>query len=519
MSTGFEFSTTVWAVLGIVIVVLFAVLLARRYVKVGPNEVLIVSGIRHRIRDADGNKITVGYRLVRGGGTFVIPVFERVDRLSLELFTLDVNTPEVYTQRGVPLVIDGIAQVKIKSDDHSARIAAEQLLSKGRQEIMRIGLQTLEGHLRSIIGTLTVEEAYSNRNAFAARVAEVAESDMIGMGMTIVSFTIRDIKDRHGYMEALGRPQIAEIKKTAEVSEDNARRDTMINAAKADQEGRTAQLLAETQIAEADRDKRMKLADFEAAVQHKQAAADMAYELEKQKISQQVCAEQMQVQLVEKIKQVEIEQREVERKEKELIASVEKPAAAERFKIETLAEGEAKATRQRGEASAHVTALAGKAEAEVLKAKGLAEAEVGKIVGEVEAATMDKKAASWKNYNEAAIIELLIDKFPEIARAVSEPLAKMDKMVVVSTDPDGGGAARVTQDITKIITQLPPVVESLTGLKIAELLKRIPGMNETVGKPDENREEKNGEPPPYERKRFTLPHAGEEKPEKEKPGK
>ncbi|MFC1476236.1 flotillin family protein, partial [Candidatus Zixiibacteriota bacterium] len=260
--------------------------------------------------------------LCGGGGTFVLPVFERVDRLSLELFTLDVNTPEVYTKRGVPVFVDGIAQVKIRSDDHGIRTAAEQFLSKGRTEIMRIALQTLEGHLRSIIGTLTVEEAYSNREAFAARVQEVAESDMAGMGLSIVSFTTRDIKDKQGYLEALGRPQIAEVKKNAEVGEANARRDALILSAKAEQEGRTAQLAAETEIAHADRDYKMRLAEFEAAIQQKKAAADLAYDLEKHKMSQQVRAEELQVELIEKNKRIDIEEKEIERREKELVAAV-----------------------------------------------------------------------------------------------------------------------------------------------------------------------------------------------------
>ncbi len=466
-----NWTITAWVLIVVALLVAPAIVIARRYVKVGPNEVLIISGIKHRVRDQDGNKLTVGYRVVKGGGTFVFPVLERVDRVSLELFSLDVNTPEVYTRRGVPVIVDGIAQVKVKSDDYSIRIAAEQFLSKGRTDIMRIALQTLEGHLRAIIGSMTVEDAYNNREQFASRVQEVAESDMEGMGLTIISFTIRDIKDKQGYLDALGRPQIAEVKKNAEVSEANAKRDTLIRSAQADQEGQSAKIVAETEIARAERDKDLQLAEFAAVVKQKQAIADLAYDLEKNKLSQQLRAEELQIELVEKSKRIEIEEKEIERRERELDSSVRKPAEAERYKIEMLADaeklrieriahGEAEATRQRGEA-----------EAAAEQARGLASAEITRQQGYAEAESMDKKAAAWQNYNEAALAQLFADKLPDIARAVADPLSKTERMVVISSD---GGASKVTKDIGQIIADLPPVIESLTGLQLKELLKKVP---------------------------------------------
>jgi len=486
-----------WLPIAAAVIVLLLVVISRRYVKVGPNEVLIVSGITHKVRDLHGNKLTVGYRMVKGGGTFVIPIFERVDRLSLELFTVDVNTPEVYTRLGVPVIVDGLAQVKVRSDEDSIRVAAEQFLSKGRQEVMRIALQTLEGHLRAIIGALTVEEAYSSRDAFAGRVQEVAASDLAGMGLIIVSFTIRDIKDHQGYLESLGRPQIAKAKKDAEVGEANARRDMLILAARADQEGRTAQLEAETHIAEADRDRRMRLAEFEAAVQQKKALADFAYDLEKQKIVQQVREEELQIELIEKTRRIEIEQKEIERREKELVASVEKPAAAERYRIEQLAEAE--------KTRLDKIALA---EAEGIRQRGIAQAEVIRHQGEAEAQAMERKASAWQRYNEAAIFETLIQKLPELARAVSEPLSKIDKIVVISSDSNGAGVSRVTQDIMKVVAQLPVVVESLTGLKLNELLQRIPHLASQPTPAASTPPAK--EPPTFERKTLTIPHPKEE---------
>src|SRR5207247_8922362 len=189
-----------------------------RYTNVGPNDVLIVSGRKHRYADPDGTVKTRGFRIVKGGGTFVYPVVEKVDILSLELLTIDVQTPEVYTSKGVPVKVDGVAQVKVKGDDISISTAAEQFLSKGVDEIKNIATQTLEGHLRAILGTMTVEDIYQNRDAFAAKVQEVAAGDMANMGLGIVSFTIKDIRDSQGYLEALCKRRTAQVNRERHIA-------------------------------------------------------------------------------------------------------------------------------------------------------------------------------------------------------------------------------------------------------------------------------------------------------------
>ena len=239
--------------IAILLIVIFAVV-ASRYVKVGPNQVLIVSGFKRTIA---GTSEKIGFRIVKGGATFIWPVFERVDPLSLELMTIDVKTPEVYTVQGVPVMVDGVAQVKVRGDEVSIRTAAEQFLSKDTSEIMNVALQTLEGHLRAILGTLTVEEIYKNRDAFAGRVQEVAATDMANMGLSIVSFTIRDIRDKTGYLDALGRPRVAQVKRDAVIGEADANRDATIRSAEAERDGKTAKLAADTRIAAANRDYQM----------------------------------------------------------------------------------------------------------------------------------------------------------------------------------------------------------------------------------------------------------------------
>jgi flotillin len=468
-----------------------------RYTKVGPNDVLIVSGRKHRFADPDGTLRTRGFRIVKGGGTFVYPIVEKVDVLSLELLTIDVQTPEVYTSKGVPVKVDGVAQIKVKGDDISIATAAEQFLSKGTDEIKNIAMQTLEGHLRAILGTMTVEEIYQNRDAFASKVQEVAAGDMANMGLGIVSFTIRDIRDTQGYLDALGKPRIAQVKRDAQIAQAEADRDAMIKSSQATQAGQEAKFQADSKIAEAQRDYSSNVASYQATVNQKKAEADLAYDLQKFKTGQLVKAEEVQVQIIEKQKQIELQQQEILRKQRELEAMVQKPADAERYKVETLANakkfqleteaaGAASASKATGFANADVAKATGIAEAEANKARGLAEAAIIEAQGKATASAMQQKAESFKQYNEAAVIELIVRVLPEIAGRISEPLSKTEKIVIINSgNGAGGGASKITGDITQIISQLPPVLESLTGVKFEKLLEQVPALRKAMGKGDD----------------------------------
>ncbi len=486
-------SLVVLVVGGVVVAIfLFIIIYASRYVKVGPNEALIISGRRHRMRDASGRVYTVGFRTVKGGGTFVWPIIEKVDALSLEVMTLEIQTPEVYTVMGVPVVVSGVAQVKVKGDDVSIATAAEQFLNKSRAEMTSIIHQTLEGHLRAILGTLTVEEIYKNRDAFAQKVQEVAAADLANMGITIVSFTMKDIKDNEGYLDALGRPRIAQVKRDAVIAEAEANRDATIRSAIANQEGQTAKFAADTKIAESERDYKMRVAEFTAAVNEKKAQADLAYDLQKFRTSQEVKKEEVGVDIVEKEQRIKVQELEITRKQKELEATVNKPAEAERYRIETLANaqkfkleteaaGQASAIKATGFAQADVVKATGVAEGDANRARGLAQADVIKAQGLSEAEAMRKKAESWRMYNEAALSQIIVEALPKIASAVSEPLAKTEKIVIVSTGGDSAtaGASRVTGDIATILAQLPPVIESLTGMKLEDLVRKLPRVGAT----------------------------------------
>ncbi len=487
-----ELGPVALAVVGIVVVIfLFIMVWSSRYTKVGPNEVLVVSGRKHEFIDGEGQRFARGFRIVKGGGTFILPVIEMSNVLSLELLTIDVMTPEVYTSKGVPVKVDGVAQIKVKGDDISIATAAEQFLSKGTAEIKNIAMQTLEGHLRAILGTMTVEDIYQNRDQFAQKVQEVAAGDMANMGLGIVSFTIRDIKDSQGYLEALGKPRIAQVKRDAQIAQAEADRDAMIKSSQASQAGQEAKYVADTRIAEAQRDFQSKTAEYTASVNQKKAEADLAYDLQKFKTGQLVKAEEVQVQIVEKQKQIELQQQEIQRKQRELEAEVQKPADAERYRVETLANatkfqleteaaGAAQAAKAKGFAGAEVAKATGLAEADANKAKGLAEASIIEAQGAATAEAMRLKADSYKQYNEAAVIELIVRILPELAAKISEPLSKMDKMIVINSGDGSGGASKVTADITQILAQLPPVLESLTGVSFSKLLERVPALQKVM---------------------------------------
>jgi flotillin len=461
-------------------VFVFALLFAARYTKVGPNEVLIISGRTHRVSDGRGGEKEVGFRIKKGGGTFVVPILEKAEILSLELMTIDVKTPSVYAISGVPVRVDGVAQIKVRGEETAIRTAAEQFLSKTPTEVMSIAHQTLEGHLRAIIGKLTVEELYKDRDKFAQNVQSESASDFANMGLQIVSFTIKEVQDDQGYLDALGKPKIAEVKKEAIVGQSIADREATIQSSKNIQAGQEARFLAETAVAQSKRDYEMKQADYQAAINQKKAESDLAYDLQKYKSQQAVKLEEMKVLDIEKERMIEI-------KQKELQASVQRPAEAERFRIQqiaeaakfqTIAEADARALSAQniGRGEGEAIKAKGLAEAEAVRAKGLAEAEVILAKGQAEAESMRKKAEAWRTYTEAAIAQMFIEKLPELARAIAEPLGRTDKITIISNGAEGAGSSKLTKDVIDIIAQLPPVLEGVSGINLKDLIGKIPGV-------------------------------------------
>ncbi|MFW6182433.1 MAG: flotillin family protein [Chloroflexota bacterium] len=470
----------VFLVLFVFVLVALIFVYASRIKKVGPNQVLVISGRGEGRRELE--TVESKFRIVTGGRAFVWPILERVDDLSLEIMTIEITTPDVPTVQGVNVTVDGVAQVKIGSDENSIRTASIQFLSKTNDQIQHVAHETLAGHLRAILGTLTVEQLYRDREAFAQKVQEVSGEDMASMGLEIVSFVIKDIKDDEGYLEALGRPRIAQVKRDAAIGEAEASRDATIESAKARQEGESAKFDAETKIAESRKNFQVQEAAYEVEVNRKRAESELAYSLQQNIENQKVTAEEVQVEVVRKQRQIEVEQQEAKRKERELEATVRRPAEAEEFRIRTLANarqyqlqteasGEAEAIRQRGQG-----------EADAAKARGLADAEVTRQQGLAEAEATAKKAAAWQEYTQAAILQQILDKLPEIAAAIAQPLTKTDRIVIIGGGENGrgSGASRVTDDVTQIIAQVPATIEALTGVDLTESLRNLPGLKESV---------------------------------------
>ena len=416
---------------------------------------------------------------------FVLPIIQMAQMLSLEVMTLPVNTARVYTKEGVSVSVDGIAQVKVGRSENAIRTAAEQFLGKTVTEIAEVALQTLEGQQRAILGTMTVEDIYRDRVTFAEQVRDVAATDMTSMGLEIVSFSIRDIQDEQGYLEALGVRRTAEVKRDAAIGAAEAERDAGIKEAQADQQRQAAKFAADTAIALSERDFQTEKAAYDQEVNARRAEAELAYPLQEAKTRQRIRAEESQVEVVERQKQIEVQEQEVARREKELDATVRRPAAADRYKLETLAEGERARVVAEARAEAEAIKLRGEADASAIVARGQAEAEAIRAQGLAEAEAMTKKADAWKEYGQAAMIQQLFESLPQVASAVAQPLAKTDSIVVISNGSESGagaGASKVTQDVSNTIAQLPALVEALTGVDLISTLKNLPGIVSDVQK-------------------------------------
>lgn len=438
----------------------------------GPNEAVIRSG------SGDRPKVTVGGRVI------VIPIFFKAQRLSLEVMTLPVETAKVYTKEGVAVTVDGVAQVKVARAEDAIRTAAQQFIGKPQSEIAQVALQTLEGAQRAILGTMTVEDIYQDRESFAQSVAEVAGPHMANMGLEIVSFTIRDIRDDQGYLDALGRKRTAEVTRDAEIGEAEATRDAMIRRAEAQRDAgiveaqanrdqESAKFDAQTRIAESERDFNVEKAGYERETNARQAEAELAYALQEAMTRQEIREQELQVEVVERTKQIEIEQQEILRRERELEAGVKRPAEAERYRLETVATGEKAKVVAAAEADSESLTLRGSGEADAIRARGEAQADAIRAQGLAEADAMRTKAEAWKEYGQAAMIDTLLASLPEVAAAVAQPLSQTDRIVMISGD-GSVGASKLTGDVTKVIAQLPDLVESLTGIDILGTLKNLP---------------------------------------------
>src|SRR5262245_18581131 len=486
---GVEFSAAVVAVailLGLLGLFAAMALFARNYIKVPPSTVAIFYGRKHTITDEAGHKVTLGFRVVRGGAALRVPVLEQVAYLSLNIISIPLRIQKAYTKEGVAVTVEAVANVKIAGDDVSLRGAAERFLGMSTDQIKGVIFQTLEGHLRAILGTLTVEEINADRQAFAQKMTDEAAVDLKKMGVNIDILTIQQISDEQGYLDALGKKRTAEVKRDAMVGEALVTRDATIKSAMADQEGKTKRYEADVAIAQALRDKESRQAEFDAAVQGKQKEAEQAGPLATAIARQRVTEQETRVEQVRKQQEVLVQTQEAARREQELQATVVKPAEAQRQAAILRAEGQKQATVIRAEATqkeleyegageAAKIERVGKAEAAKVLAIGEAEAEVIKKKLLAEAEGLQRKAEAWKNFNEAAVINMVVEKMPELAQAFATQLAGIDKINIIEMGnghgSGSGGVGKVMSTVGGGMTAMLAMLKDQFGVDIQRLME------------------------------------------------
>jgi flotillin len=452
-------------VAAVVFVMLLMWMIGTLFRRVGPNRALIVYGWG-------------GTHIVTGGGKVVWPLFQSFQELSLELMSFDVAPEQqLYTSQGVAVAVEAVAQIKVRSDPESIRTSAEQFLTKPPAEREALLRLVMEGHLRGIVGLLKVEEIVKEPEIVAGRVRDSVSDDLTKMGLEVVSFTIKKVIDENDYINNMGRPDIARVKREADIAQAEAERDTAIRRAmaireasvaqaQADQERVIAQTASEAKQAEATRDLEVKKAEYDAAVRQQKAVAEKAYDISANQAQQKVVAEQVRIEQVQRQEQIKVQEMEVQRREKELEATVTKPAEAERRRIEVLAEAQRQKLATEAAGQADATRLQGTAEAEIVRAKGQAEADA-----------MHLRAEAFQEYNQAAVLDKLIGSMPEVVRALSQSLASVDKITVVSTgDGRNPGVSQITGEVAKMVAQVPELFETLTGMRVNELMDRLQGI-------------------------------------------
>ncbi len=502
MSALQQFFIPIVVVLVVLALIVAMALFSRNYLKVPPNAVAVFSGRKRKLPDGR----VVGYRMVKGGASFRFPLLEQVDYLSLNVFTIPLEIKRAYTLKGVPISVKAVANVKIKGDDISLSAAAERFLGMTHEEIQRVIFQTLEGHLRSILGTLTVEEINNDRQSFAQKLTSEAAQDLERMGIGVDVLTIQEISDEEGYLDALGKKRTAEVKRDGTIGEAEATRDAKIKSAQAMQEGEKAKFDADAQISAAQRDFQVKQAQYQAEVETEKAKAAQAGPLAQAKAKQAVVAEEVRVEKSRTQEQISVQEQEVLRKQKELEATVVKPAEAERqaaiLRAEAkkqaaileaegakaaqiaLAEAQQEKLRQEGLGRAAAVEAEGRAEAAKVEAIGLAQARAIEAQGVAEAQAILKKAEAWKEFNEAAKLQTLLERLPGVLQAsagifgaVAAPLGNIDKVVVIEQGNSGGGEG--TGGIGRIARTGPALVFGLLqqlqalGLDIPTVLSQL----------------------------------------------
>jgi flotillin len=464
---------TIYIISAIVVVVLLLLSsMISAYKKVPPNQALIVYGLG-------------GKRVIQGGGLFVIPGLQNSKTISMMLMSFDVVPQQsMFSKQGIALNIEAVAQIKIKSDPTAILTASEQFLERPDTERENIILHSIEGHLRGIVGQLEVSSILKNPEEINSKMRQTCSEDLDKMGLEVVSFTIKRVMDKLGYIDNLGVPEIERVKKEAAISRAQNERDVAINKAEADKAAAIAQASAHQERIEAEsasktkesehqKELEVKQAEFKLEVEAKRAQADLAYELQQNKLQQQIITEKVRINQLEAEANAKVRDAEIGLKEKELQATIIKPAEADKQAAVLRAEGEKSKAILQAEAEAESTIKRGDADALAALAKGKAEAEVIKMAGLSEAEALEKKADAYKEYTQQALVVEMLRILPELAERIAQPLSNVDKITVISQDGTTSGINKITSDITKMMSSVPELTQTLTGYPLMDIIKNV----------------------------------------------
>ncbi len=455
-------------VIAAVILIVLAICMAG-YVKAPTDTAIIISGLRKEPKYVIGNS------------SIKIPFLQRADKLSLRMLSVDVKTSKtIPTLDYINVMVDSVAVVKIKPDDDHIKAAAENFLNKDGEYINNMVVNVLEGNLREIIGSMKLVDIMNDRKTFATKVQENAAQDMEKMGLVIVSFNIQNIDDNGlGVIENLGIANTVAIRQTAEISKANAEKEINVAQAKAKQESNAAQVASETIIAQKNNELAIQVANLKVESDTKKAEADAAYEIQKQEQQKTIEIKTTEAQIAKQQKEVELKEQEAAVQEQSLNATIRKQAEANKFKTQQdadaekyrrIAEAEAKLAEQ--QKAAEAVKVAGEAEAAATKAKGFAEAEAIKAKGEAEAAAMDKKAEALQKYGRAAMTQMVVEKLPEMAKAIAEPLAAIDKITIIDGGGNGSnGVGDMGGYVPQVLAKTIESVKETTGFDLTDVMK------------------------------------------------
>lgn len=439
-----------WQILiGILILLFLFVFIPKSYIKVPPNQALIISGPfrrKYRVKGQDGKESVkkFGYRIVRGGATIVLPLIERVDRLSLGIMQVDIRTTQpVPSQEYIAVMVDGVANIKIGSDEVSLATAAEQILNWTPEDIITIAQQVLEGNMREIIGQMTIADLVQNRDKFALETSRAASLDMSNMGLEIINITIQNFEDKDGVVEMMATKNIVDKERDAKIAQ-----------AIADQQGNKERAAADTLIAEQNKDKELKQAAYKIEADKARADADIAYNIQQESARKQFEEERAAAEMIKLQRETDLKRQQVEISRQMLNVEYREKAQAERDARIAQAEAD-KAERQ------------AVADAQYYEAQKVAEAII--LKGQAEAKALELKAEAMKKYGEAAMMEMVISRLPEVARAIGEPLAQTEKIILFGE----GAATALTRDISGSMLQTFEALKASVGMDIPKMLKDV----------------------------------------------